>query len=186
MAVRGKRTSPIGNKRGHAPKGMKAPVDPHGEETSVRPLGGGPRRVNLSFEVPLPYKVLSKNWKTGDRRAKAEATARYRQEVMWAAEEAMRVAGWGDAARATISLTFGTARVVGSSQALEQALPMEWQPYRPRDVWNAITAFHPGFDGLTDAGVWPDDSYRWASLGKAHIDPDISAGVRVFIQKILG
>ena len=182
MVLRGKRKAPSSDRRGYGPKGIKSLHSPYEEESDPAPMRSR-GKLTVSFEVPLPYRVLSKNWPSGDRRGKSEATKRYRQEVEWACREAMRKAGWLEPCSATVSLTFGTARVVGSSRDVEQAIPLAWQPYRPRDVWNAITAFHAGFDGITDAGLWPDDSHRWAALGKAHVDPSRKAGVRVFIQQ---
>ena len=38
--------------------------------------------------------------------------------------------------------------------------------YRPRDPFNAIGALKPFFDGITDAGVWPDDDFGHVEVGR--------------------
>lgn len=38
--------------------------------------------------------------------------------------------------------------------------------YRPADPFNAIGALKPFFDGITDAGVWPDDSWEHVEVGR--------------------
>jgi hypothetical protein len=38
--------------------------------------------------------------------------------------------------------------------------------YRPADPFNAIGALKPFFDGITEAGVWPDDTWKHVEVGR--------------------
>lgn len=38
--------------------------------------------------------------------------------------------------------------------------------YRPMDCSNAISALKPFFDGITDAGIWPDDTWEYVEMGR--------------------
>lgn len=181
-----KRHGPIGNRRAGRPKGLHfiegpVAVDEVQHAASVR-IPHAAR--SLTFEVPLPFKALSKNT-IADHRRKAPYVKQYRAIVQYAAMEAMAVQGWIEPSAAVIHLTYGTLRPKRDSRddLLEkQGEALSW-PYRPLDSWNAISAFHPGFDGLTDAGVWPDDSFRWASLGSCHIDPSLRPAVYISITE---
>lgn len=175
---------PRSNGRRVPPVGMHRAFEPaEAEAKEAEQEGQRHRRKTLSFEVPLPPKILSKNWPDGSRLHKAEPTRHYRQEVSYACRMEMMRVGWLEPRRAVLNLTFGTAHVSPDARKLEQLKPSHLQPYRPRDVMNAISAFHAGADGITDAGAWVDDSHRYVSLGRVQIDPSLPAGVRVFIQE---
>lgn len=132
-------------------------------------------RVNptrLQFEALLPPQALAANRKP-DWHTLGEAKATYRREVCIAAlNEANRV-GWQAPARALVSLYWGIAR--------EKSLDPR---YRPIDPPNAVYAFKAGFDGLKDAGLIRDDSYKHLDLGRTQIDPTVGPWVRVTVEVI--
>lgn len=84
--------------------------------------------------------------------------------------EAMQRQPWGPPSRAIVNLVMGTGAGAPG--------------YRPRDVWNLVAAWKHGFDGLTDAGIWPDDSHEWAGLGSVRIDPSLAPGVYVTLERV--
>lgn len=176
--------APRSNGRGVPPKHMHRAHEPADYAAEVAEQEGQRhKRKTLSFEVPLPPKILSKNWPDGSRLHKAGPTKNYREEVAWACQQEMLRVGWLEPRRAVLNLTFCTAHVSPEARKLERLKPSHLQPYRPRDVMNGISAFHAGADGITDAGAWVDDSHRYVSLGRVQIDPSLPAGVRVFIQE---
>lgn len=96
----------------------------------------------------------------------------YREAVGLAAQAA-RPRGWVAPQLARVSLCFGTRRVKGGDDG-----------YRPLDVPNAVSAFKGGFDGIVDAGLLADDSYRYMELGAVTIDPRLGPGVVVVVEVV--
>lgn len=72
-----------------------------------------------------------------------------------------------------ISISFGIYQPKG-------ALPRDGR-YRPHDIDNAVGAFKPGMDGLRDARIILDDSYRNMRLGDLAID-EVTEGILLTVE----
>ena len=92
----------------------------------------------FTFDAPLPPPELHPNARP-NRWAKARAIKAYRAAVGWAAKAALPK-GWDRAAPGyTLALHYG------------------FKTNRNRDQDGLTAWFKAGQDGMTDAGVWPDD-----------------------------
>lgn len=102
----------------------------------------------------------------------------YRYEVEIDAKSAVNAARWDVAEMVRVSLTFGTCIT-----RTHHGRPADGR-YRPIDPDNAVAAFKQGFDGLVDAGVMVDDSYRHMELGRVVIDQKQGPWVRVDVERL--
>jgi hypothetical protein len=132
---------------------------------------GQPVLNELRIELPLPSPNVApntyKHWRTVSK-AKKE----YREVAELLALVAMREQGWVSSAhKLTMEVVYGCkgARAV--------------KGYAPRDEANAHYALKAGVDGLIDAGVAPDDSHRFLTLGKMTIDPEQGPWVRITLRR---
>lgn len=124
--------------------------------------------MTLSFEVPLPPAPCSPNSRHHWREV-AKAKKAYRGVCAFCVRDVYRqMRGQGREVPTPpvyIHLDFYMAPQRGDGR------------YRPHDEDNARASFKAGLDGLTDAGVFPDDSAqhvragqtRLHSLTKAHL-----------------
>lgn len=137
-----------------------------------RPVAVAPGPAAVRFEAPLPPKEASPNGQHGAWTTATRARRVYREAVGWSARAA-KPRGWVTPQLARVSLCFGTRRVKGGDEG-----------YRPLDVPNAVSAFKGGFDGIVDAGLLLDDSYRCMELGAVTIDPRLGPGVVVVVEVV--
>lgn len=119
----------------------------------------------LEFEVPLPPAEASPNLRAS-RLARMRALAGYRWLVGALARQALERSSWPIAPRVCLSLTY---RLAGGRDGF----------YRPNDPDNALAAAKPLIDGLSDAGLIEDDSWRWLEIGRIAADPDGGPGVLI-------
>lgn len=98
----------------------------------------------IELHLPLPLRDLSPNRRV-HWAAKNRAVQAYRVEVGWLVKE-QQLEGIPLEGPVRVFLTFNVRSQYGDGR------------YRPRDQDNALSAFKAGFDGMTDAGVWTDDS----------------------------
>ncbi len=133
-----------------------------------------------AFEVfipLLPAKALSPNQGQGGKRFNAHTRAR--REMRDATAMMVRNAPtMPHFDRARVSITY---RYVTTRQRDDR--------YRPHDVPNAISALKPVYDGLVDAGLFPDDDWQHMALGPHRIErvtnPE-DEGLLVRVQALKG
>ena len=111
----------------------------------------------ISFTVPtLPARALSPNGAHGSFHEVAAARRALREATFAAIRE--KWASPPKFVRASITVGYYcTNKKPGDGL------------YRPTDVFNAISACKPLFDGIVDAGIIPDDDYTHLVLGSFEI-----------------
>lgn len=124
----------------------------------------------LEIELPLPPREASPN-NHASRLARRRALAGYRWLVGALARQALERSSWPIAPRVRLSLTY---RLAGGRDGF----------YRPNDPANALAAAKPLIDGLSDAGLIEDDSWRWLEIGSIRCDRDAGPGVLVQLEVI--
>lgn len=124
----------------------------------------------LELQLPLPPREASPN-NHASRLARMRALAGYRWLVGALARQALERSSWPIAPRVRLSLTY---RLAGGRDGF----------YRPNDPDNALAACKPLLDGLVDAGVIVDDSWRWLEIGSIRCDRDAGPGVLVQLEVI--
>jgi hypothetical protein len=124
----------------------------------------------LEIELPLPPQEASPN-NHASRLARIRAIAAYRQLVALIASRRATAPGWCSGHPVRMSLTF---QLRGSADG----------HYRPSDPDNALAACKGLIDGLVDAGLIVDDSWRWLEIGSIRCDRDAGPGVLVQLEVI--
>lgn len=115
--------------------------------------------MTITVTIPLPHRDCSPNGYKHWRKVSA-AKKDQRQDACIAALAA-KPKDW----------TLGKCRVSATFYGARKGQ----QVYVPRDVLNAWASLKAALDGLTDAGMWPDDSKQWVELGACEILSDAKA-----------
>lgn len=116
----------------------------------VYPAGGGVSQFIVS--LPCPERALSPNAHIHWRDKAAATKVARKQAWYWFLRHKPRK--W---------------KVGPIVLEIEYRFGASMKDYKPRDVQNAIAALKPAIDGMVDAGVVPDDSYKWVSWGKVRL-----------------
>jgi Holliday junction resolvase RusA-like endonuclease len=114
------------------------------------------------YKVPLPPNRLSPNrtiGSIGQRMAMANATKKYRTVIRNITSECVE-------ARLEKHITVHMMWYLRRTKTSRET-------YHPRDVGNAVSAAKALFDGIVDAEVIEDDTYKHLSLGSVEIVPHV-------------
>lgn len=136
----------------------------------------------FEYVLPLPPRLLSPN-SGGGRSRGWRAVASARRDYRELCAGLLRAAARPPAPfpRATVSCTMLICRRRVSDHSPLQARDC----YRPRDVFNAVSALKPLYDALADAGVIEDDDQAHCEMGR-HVIEEVPAfeaeGVRVLVK----
>ena len=108
----------------------------------------------IQATIPLPPCDLSPNARVHwAKRAKATKAHRFAAYVQLVA--AMREAKWRHMRPVIVDIEYRTGKGA--------------KGYKPRDAQNALSSLKASFDALADAGIVPDDSAKWLTLGKVEL-----------------
>ncbi len=130
----------------------------------------------VRFEIDLPPKVLSPNLAQGVHWGRKGPAAReYRALAMVRCREAANGKRFG---RARISFLFGLR------DRRPAAVRREDARYHPSDFDNAVGSLKALIDGIVDAGVIPDDSWRHLECGEVRCDFERGPWVEVRLEEI--
>lgn len=143
-----------------------------------------PPSTSYEYLLPLPPQLLSPNSAAGRSRAwRVIAGARRDYRALCAG--LLRAAGGPPApfTRARVSCVLLVCRVRLNDHSPFQAR----DSYRPRDVFNAVSALKPLYDALADAGVIEDDDQAHCEMGR-HVIEEVPSfheeGVRVLVKAL--
>jgi Holliday junction resolvase RusA-like endonuclease len=110
----------------------------------------------FTVDFPLPPREASPNWR-GHWRRQREATTAYRETCGWILKSELP------------GVRFAGVRVSYEFFQASPLLPDNCATFRDSD--NALAAMKAAQDSLKDAGVVPDDSYRFVSIGGVVVRP---------------
>ena len=119
----------------------------------------------IQATIPLPPCDLSPNARVHwAKRAKATKAHRFAAYVQFVA--ARREAKWKHMRPVIVDIEYRCCKAA--------------KGYKPLDAQNALSSLKAAFDALADAGIVPNDSARWLTLGKVQLltraaDPRVKA-----------
>jgi hypothetical protein len=122
----------------------------------------------ITVKLMLPPAALSSNSRA-HWSARAEATRWYRNAAMIALRAACKKVRRANHVRLHVSYDI--------TKSLDPG-------YRPRDIMNGMSALKPAVDGLVDAGLVKDDSWKHLSWGSLEITKQGSSGVTIMVEVI--
>lgn len=108
----------------------------------------------ITIVGPLPSPQCAHNSRA-HYMVKARAVKAIRSLTAWTAKSEVLARKWDGMKPVVIDIVYACCRGCGG--------------YEPRDIANALDAIKGGVDGLVDAGVMPDDSRKWLTIGRLEL-----------------